>query len=183
LRNLSQQIKFGIILIGILCLTYSVKSQHQQIFIISAKEVGPTIQLTWYYHDIEEAIFSIQHLHNTKWIEVGTYSSQHTSSDTVNFITSVHSGLNKYRIRLESKISNVFEYNTDISLEPILSSQKVMDTLTFDNSCNYQIFNNCGKLLLEGKGRKIDVSDLPEGLYYLKKDGVQWEFTKIESLD
>ncbi|UII30531.1 T9SS type A sorting domain-containing protein [Fulvivirga ulvae] len=93
-----------------------------------------------------------------------------------------YTGENRYRIRYEDPEGAVIyslelDYTsteTPVTFYPLVATTK----LTFSDSTRYSITDYYGKLVKEGEGMQVDISDLSPGEYYLNIQNRKEKFVK-----
>lgn len=93
-----------------------------------------------------------------------------------------HAGNNRYRIKYLD-VSGRTYYSSEIvhesEYEPVeYYPKKVNDILSFSREVTYEIRDSSGNKVLEGKGEKVNCSNLNPGLYYISFDNRTEKFFK-----
>jgi len=143
--------------------------------------------LVWSVKDQKEKqIFSIEQYKWNRWIRIGgTASNTYTKSYQYDFSSKLHSGENKFRIKYvelngRPKISKAITFTSELEQVQVFKPKKGAKTITFSKHTDYQLYNNSGELIKEGKSDSIDLSDLELGVYYLNYDNTTGEVIKLK---
>lgn len=138
--------------------------------------------------------FVIEQFRWNKWVKVGEVKGKgvENSSDYI-FNSKPHSGKNKFRIK-QVDFSRRPRYSREIRLtrsatEVVvisnLDKQKVNSELLFatkggtETATMYEIFNGYGNLVKKGYGKKVDLTSLDKGVYFVNFDANMEQITKI----
>ena len=138
--------------------------------------------------------FIIEQFRWNKWVKVGEVKGIGTGgANAYTFKSKPHSGKNKFRIK-QVDFSRRPRYSREIRLtksstEVVVISnsdkQKVNSALLFstvsgaETETMYEIFNGFGSLVKKGYGKKVDLTGLDKGVYYVNYDAKSENFRKI----
>lgn len=130
-------------------------------------------------------IYVEQFLYNN-WVVIKELNSKPSatsnSNSTYTTTPNHHSGLNKYRIRVQEKEGNsfyskTFEYVSTLP-EVTFFPKRVSNKIYLSQAVDYEIIDGYGTPLLKGKGKEIPCESLTEGVYYLNIDNKTEKFLK-----
>jgi hypothetical protein len=135
--------------------------------------------------------FVIEQRRWNKWVKVGEVEGLGTPSvNEYSFKIAPHSGKNEIRVRQtdysgQPRVSKSVELMSDLP-EAEFGPQKTSRDVSFfikgkqDKPVEtmYEIFDQYGNIAKKGFGAKVDVSNLPKGLYFINYDNKTGEFTK-----
>jgi hypothetical protein len=127
--------------------------------------------------------YFILRLVNDQWIREKAVDSKALSSLNTYEVEILHkTGQNFYKITYLDPTGKSFESE---GLEHISRTEsvdfypkRVSDVVNFTRPVAFQILDQYGKLILEGTGGKVDVSNLERGVYYLHYDNKTDTFLK-----
>ena len=127
--------------------------------------------------------FYIEQFRWNKWIRIGTVPGLgKIDKNSYTFKVTPNSGLNKFRIRQKDYTGhdNVTRPLNFRSRAPIVtfSPKKPKDNITFSDETLYEIYDMYGVRKLHGYAKKVDVSSLSKGEYFLNLDA-RTEIIKI----
>ena len=138
--------------------------------------------------------FIIEQFRWNKWVKVGEVKGIGKSGlNSYAFKAKPHSGRNKFRIK-QVDFSRRPRYSREIRLTKssthvvVISNtdkERVDSELSFANpdgsqvATMYEIFNSFGNLVKKGFGKKVDLTSLDRGVYYVNYDAKSEKFTKI----
>lgn len=151
--------------------------------LVSAKCEAPGI-VKWVAKNEASALpFFIEQYRWNKWVKVAEVQGKGTAGENAySAPVSLHSGPNKFRIqqtdfkgpRVVGK-EIVFKSTTpEVTFFPI----KATVELNFSAETMWEIFDQFGSQVKKGKGKKIDISSLEKGPYYLNFDNKTETFIK-----
>jgi hypothetical protein len=135
--------------------------------------------------------FVIEQRRWNKWVKVGEVEGVGTPSvNEYSFKIAPHSGRNEIRVRQtdysgQPRVSKPVDFQSDLP-EAEFGPQKTSKEITFfmkgkqDKAVEtmYEIYDQYGNIAKKGFGSKVDVSNLPKGLYFINFDNKTGEFTK-----
>ncbi len=110
-----------------------------------------------------------RYLHQ-KGIKESRYTIKGYGKSLINRHQYSHKGTSREGRRVEFNI-----YFGSDGADPLGTVQR---EITLEQSYSYSIFNSYEKIVKEGQGRIIDVTSLPEGVYYLEYDNKRKKFLK-----
>jgi hypothetical protein len=123
-----------------------------------------------------ELPYKIEQFRWNKWVEVGDFEGK-GSPDKNDYdvqLTTVHSGANRFRVKQvdqRGKPRYSFEAKTTSALPEITftpgDGKKVESAINFSDVTLYEIYNAYGNIVSKGVGKRVDVSNLEKGEYYL----------------
>lgn len=132
--------------------------------------------------------FVVEQFRWNKWIKVGEVEGKGTESQNeYSFQTTPHSGQNQFRVKQvdytgKPRYSKPARYN---STSPVLTFGpiKTKDFLDFtagDAAAEtmFEIYDSYGNIVKKGYSSKVDVNNLPKGIYYLNYDNTTDKFFK-----
>ena len=123
--------------------------------------------------------FEVEHLNDAYWevLEVIEATGDYSGAGYA-FYPSLKEGANKYRVRYNfpegSRIKYLYSQELELEYYPdkIEFSPKSAKThLYFSRTSYYEIYDQGNNLVLEGKGKEADVSELRRGRYVIYFDG------------
>ena len=127
--------------------------------------------------------FVVEQFRWNKWIKVGEIEGKGVESENeYSFQTTPHSGQNQFRVKQVdytgkprySKPARHNSVSTEITFTPI----KTKDDLTFTAETMFEIYDSYGNIVKKGYSGKVDVTNLPKGIYYLNYDNKTDKFFK-----
>ena len=120
--------------------------------------------------------YIIEQFRWNKWVEVGEFEGKGNpeKNDYEIQLTTVHAGQNRFRVKqkdhrskprysIETKLNSPLP---EITFQPG-DGKKVSDAINFSDVTLYEIFNGYGNIVAKGVGKRVDVSGLDKGTYYL----------------
>lgn len=119
--------------------------------------------------------FVIEQYRWNKWVKVGEVGGKGTESvNNYEFRLTPNSGLNKVRVKQtdstnKPRYSEATEFSSktyEVSYSPV----KVKKELIFSHTTMYEVYNMYGNIVMRGYDKKIDVSALKKGKYYINYD-------------
>ncbi|MCB0397560.1 MAG: hypothetical protein KDD36_12970 [Flavobacteriales bacterium] len=128
----------------------------------------------------------LQQFRWNRWIN--TDSCRVAGKDTVTFTSTLplHSGVNMFRlIYKQTEASNpeditelgAFSFSNP-TIKKVTMICKPIHPIVFSDTTQFELYHTSGKITRKGRGRQCDISDLPEGLYYVNFDNQTGEFLK-----
>lgn len=138
--------------------------------------------------------FIIEQKRWNKWVKVGEVKGKGTDgANSYSFQTKPHSGKNIYRIKQidysrRPKYSKEFRLNNSNTEEVVVSNADVNELTSSLNFATisgqevetmYEIFNMYGNIVKKGYGKKVDISGLEKGSYYVNFDNKTIEIKKV----
>ncbi|HON17999.1 MAG TPA: hypothetical protein PK990_02405 [Salinivirgaceae bacterium] len=119
--------------------------------------------------------YVIEQFRWNKWIPIGQIEGKgEYTQNSYSYPITFHSGLNRFRVR-QTNFNGDKRYSREASFRstiPPVTFQfpKNSNEIIFSAETDYEIWNTQGKLLLKGRGQKIDISSLSKGDYFLNFD-------------
>ena len=120
--------------------------------------------------------YVIEQFRWNKWVEVGEFEGK-GSPEKNNYevqLTTVHSGQNRFRVKQKdhrSKPRYSFETKLNSPLPEVTfqpgDGKKASDAINFSASTLYEIYNAYGNIVAKGVSKRVDVTGLEKGVYYL----------------
>lgn len=120
--------------------------------------------------------YTIEQFRWNKWVEVGEFEGK-GNPEKNNYeiqLTTVHSGPNRFRVKQKdhrSKPRYSFETKINSPLPEVTfqpgDGKKADDAINFSASTLYEIYNGYGNIVAKGVDKRVDVSGLEKGVYYL----------------
>lgn len=123
--------------------------------------------------------YTIEQFRWNKWVEVGEFEGKGSpeKNEYEVQLTTVHSGANRFRVKQtdhRSKPRYSFEAKLNSPLPEVTfqpgDGKKVEDAINFSDNTLYEIYNAYGNIVAKGVGKRVDVSGLEKGTYYLNYD-------------
>lgn len=120
--------------------------------------------------------YTIEQFRWSKWVEVGEYEGKGDPEKNVYEVqlTTVHTGQNRFRVKQKdhrSKPRYSFETKINSPLPEITfqpgNNKKASDAINFSQATLYEIYNAYGNIVAKGVSKRVDVSGLEKGIYYL----------------
>lgn len=120
--------------------------------------------------------YVIEQFRWNKWVEVGEFEGKGSpeKNDYEVQLTTVHSGRNRFRVKQKdhrSKPRYSFEAKINSPLPEVTfepgDGKKASDAINFSSSTLYEIYNAYGNIVAKGVAKRVDVSGLEKGIYYL----------------
>lgn len=125
-----------------------------------------------------------------KWVKVGEVEGSGTiNTNEYSFKITPHSGKNQLRIKQtdytgQPRISKPVEFVSDVTesdFAPLKTSKEINFISRLDGKATetmYEVYDQYGNIVKKGFGSKVDVSNLPKGIYFINFDNKMGEFTK-----
>jgi hypothetical protein len=120
--------------------------------------------------------YIIEQFRWNKWVEVGEFEGKgNPEKNTYEVqLTTIHSGANRFRVKqkdhrskprysFESKLNSPLP---DITFQPG-DGKKAPEAINFSDVTLYEIYNGYGNIVAKGVSKRVDVSGLEKGVYYL----------------
>jgi hypothetical protein len=129
--------------------------------------------------------FFVEQYVNTTWVIVKElHGKESPLLNNYDAISTHHSGLNKYRVKyLENDgqvfYSSVMEFTSE--LPPLeIYPKRVSDKVYFNPSreADFEVLDAYGNVVRKGKGKDINMEDLPSGVYYINLDNKTYKIFK-----
>lgn len=123
--------------------------------------------------------YKIEQFRWNKWVEVGEFDGKGSaeSNDYTVQLTTLHNGANRFRVKQmdhRGKPRYSFETKTNTVLPEVTfqpgDGKKVDAAINFSESTLYEIYNAYGNIVDKGMGKRVDVTKLEKGEYYLNYD-------------
>ena len=132
--------------------------------------------LTWSTkNEAGKLTFIVQQFRWNKWVTIGEVDGKGTSSlHKYRFQSSPHSGENKLRVKQTgtsgkprySKSAKYISKSPEISFEQDDEAKKII----FSGKTLFEMYDSVGNILKKGYTKKINITDLKKGLFYLNYD-------------
>lgn len=141
-----------------------------------------TKMLEWSAADLDaECTYRLEQLLYGKWITIKKLGKP-SEMIAENFLPVMITGMNMFRIVQSAPSGNELA-STIIKLKSpnlkvLLLTDRVKDAIEFTAVTHYELYDNNGAFLKRGTAKKIDVSDLPKGTYWVNFDGKEAIVTK-----
>ncbi|MEO6903877.1 MAG: hypothetical protein ABI315_12125 [Bacteroidia bacterium] len=125
--------------------------------------------------------FIVEQFRWNKWVKVGEINGKgELEGGVYSFQTTAHSGENRFRLKQigyggVAKLSNDLT-NISILLQPTYALTKNGDAIQFSSETQFEIYDSFGNVLKQGFDKRIDISNLSKGNYYLCYDNVITDF-------
>lgn len=138
--------------------------------------------LTWSPKEMnEENNYELEQLLYGKWIKIKNLGSP-SEMISDNYLPVLLSGMNYFRIKQIDK-NNVTLFSSIVSIKSpnrhiLLVSDKVKEAIEFTDVTHYELYDDNGFFLKRGTAKKINVTDLNKGNYWLNFDGKEIRITK-----
>ena len=153
-------------------------------FEIISMEVDKNVLLKWTTQNENGALpFIVEQFKWNKWIPVGEVQGV-GSSDNNEYSYQIipHSGENQFRVKqmgymTQPKYSKPVKYYATAPQITCTSSKK-LDEIFFSGETMYEVYDYYGTIIKKGYGKKLSVSNIPKGDYYLCYDNSTMEFKK-----
>ncbi len=120
--------------------------------------------------------YVIEQFRWNKWVEVGEFEGKgNPEKNTYEIqLTTVHTGANRFRVKqvdqrgkprysVETKLNSTIPETTFTPGD----GKKVEDAINFSDVTLYEIYNGYGNIVSKGVSKRVDVSKLEKGVYYL----------------
>lgn len=120
--------------------------------------------------------YVIEQFRWNKWVEVGEFEGKgNPEKNTYEVqLTTVHNGQNRFRLKqkdhrskprysFESKLNSPLP---DVTFQPG-DGKKASDAINFSDITLYEIYNGYGNIVSKGVSKRVDVSGMEKGVYYL----------------
>lgn len=110
-----------------------------------------------------------------KWIPIGQVEGKgDPNQNTYSFPITLHSGPIRLRVR-QTNFDGEKRYSREATvrspLPPVTyEPKKIVNSITFSNETDYEIWDMKGNRLLQGRGKTVDLTSLPKGDYFLNYD-------------
>ncbi len=120
--------------------------------------------------------YIIEQFRWNKWVEVGEFEGKGNpeKNEYEVQLSTVHSGQNRFRVKQKdhrSKPRYSFESKLNSPLPEITfqpgDGKKATDAINFSDVTLYEIYNGYGNIVAKGVSKRVDVSGLDKGEYYL----------------
>ncbi len=128
--------------------------------------------------------FVIEQYRWKRWVQVGEVPvCDSLSAGSYEFSVKPHYGSNKFRIvkingQNEEVVSREKQFSSYDQPKVEMKDKKVEDMLVFTRVTMYEIYDRDWKLLMQGRDRYVDVSDLPKGKYKINYGNTSGTFKK-----
>ncbi|MFC2175718.1 hypothetical protein ACFLR1_01940 [Bacteroidota bacterium] len=120
--------------------------------------------------------YTIEQFRWNKWVNVGEFEGKGSPEKNAYEIqlTTIHNGQNRFRLKqidhrgkprysFETKVTSPI---ADVSFTPG-DGKRVSDAINFSDATLYEIYNAYGNIVAKGVAKRVDVSGLDKGTYYL----------------
>jgi hypothetical protein len=130
--------------------------------------------------------YTIEQYRWKKWQNIGTVQGTgKTGENNYSYNVSFHTGVNQFRVR-QTDYSEKPRYSPEVTYRNLAApvtfmpgdGKKAGNEITFSESTKYEIYDYYGKPILKGEGKKIDISKLKAGNYFLNYDNQSASFIK-----
>lgn len=120
--------------------------------------------------------YVIEQFRWSKWVEVGEFEGKGSpeKNDYEIQLTTVHNGQNRFRVKQKdyrSKPRYSFETKINSPLPEVTfqpgDGKKASDAINFSASTLYEIYNAYGNIVAKGVAKRVDVTGMEKGVYYL----------------
>lgn len=120
--------------------------------------------------------YVIEQFRWNKWVEVGEFEGKGNpeKNEYEVQLTTIHSGQNRFRVKQKdhrAKPRYSFEAKVNSPIPEVTfqpgDGKKVDDAINFSDNTLYEIYNGYGNIVAKGVGKRVDVSGLEKGVYYL----------------
>jgi len=120
--------------------------------------------------------YKIEQFRWNKWVEVGEFDGKGSpeKNEYKVQLTTIHSGQNRFRVKQVDQRGQPrysFEAKTTATLPDITfdpgDGKKATDFINFSDNTLYEIYNAYGNIVSKGVSKRVDVSKLDKGTYYL----------------
>jgi hypothetical protein len=120
--------------------------------------------------------YIIEQFRWNKWVEVGEFEGKGSPEKNTYEIqlTTIHNGQNRFRVKQKdhrSKPRYSFETKLNSPLPEVTftpgDGKSAKDAINFSESTLYEVYNAYGNIVAKGVGKRIDVTGLEKGTYYL----------------
>ena len=120
--------------------------------------------------------YVIEQFRWNKWVEVGEFEGKGSpeKNDYEIQLTTVHNGQNRFRVKQKdyrSKPRYSFETKINSPLPEVTfqpgDGKKASDAINFSASTLYEIYNAYGNIVAKGVAKRVDVTGMEKGVYYL----------------
>ena len=127
--------------------------------------------------------FQVEQFKWNKWVAVDAVDGKGGAAEKSYTVKAdYHSGINRFRIlQADVKGSRVAPKEViykSLSKPVSFSPEKPSKELVFSAETSYEIYDEFGKLIVKGRGNKVDVSTFKKGPYYLNYDNETKPFYK-----
>ncbi len=128
--------------------------------------------------------FIIQQYRWNKWVRVGEVQGKgNPKKHTYKFKFNPHSGENKFRVIQEDYTGKVnpsksVSFRNTEGEELQFSPKKVKKEIIFTGETKFEIYDQYGNVVKKGYGKKVNVKNLKDGVYYLSYDNKTEKFIK-----
>lgn len=127
--------------------------------------------------------FIVEQYRWNKWVKIGELEGKGTPGlNSYSLKATPHSGENKFRVK-QIDYTKKPRYSDEVKLRSMtppvsLESKKITDNITFTMETMYEIYDYYGNIVLKGKGKEVNVANLPKGKYFLNFDNSTEQITK-----
>ncbi|MBL4585746.1 MAG: hypothetical protein JKX84_01610, partial [Flavobacteriales bacterium] len=120
--------------------------------------------------------YTIEQFRWSKWVEVGEFEGKGDPEKNVYEIqlTTIHNGQNRFRVKQKdhrSKPRYSFETKINSPLPEVTfqpgNGKKAAEATNFSVATLYEIYNAYGNIVAKGVSKRVDVSGMEKGTYYL----------------
>jgi hypothetical protein len=130
--------------------------------------------------------FTVEQFKWEKWVKVSTVNGVGTpGKNSYSCPVELHTGTNKFRVKQVdfSKKSRLSPEATFRNLAAPVTFQpgdgkRAIDDITFSAETSYEIYDYYGKLMMKGRGNKVNILKLDKGQYFINYDNVTQTFLK-----
>ncbi|MDX9749733.1 MAG: hypothetical protein RBT71_01450 [Flavobacteriales bacterium] len=154
-------------------------------FEVVKQSIGSDGTYTWTTtNEIGSLPFIVEQKRWNKWVKAGEVAGKGTPGEnTYAFQVTPHSGENTFRVK-QVDLDRKARYSeavtiTDNSVAPVTwGPAKPKSEITFSGRTMFEIYDEYGNIVKRGTADRVDVSNLPRGLYYLNYDNKTGETFK-----
>ncbi|MCS6794347.1 MAG: hypothetical protein NZ516_00155 [Raineya sp.] len=129
------------------------------------------------------SVYYVERMVNNNWTNVTTIQAQNPQiTNTYTYPITHNVGLNKYRIKHQERsgqitYSDILDYSFTQGMVKFYP-RNVSNKIYFTADVSYEISNNKKEVVKKGKGKEVDVSNLPRGVYFISFDNRTEQFLK-----
>lgn len=140
-------------------------------------------RLTWTsVNEPKKVKYQIEHFVWQKWTIVGEIKGEGKDTNYYECKIEPFMFLNKVRIKVVAKgeeewVTPVMKFYSEIT-QTSVPRWFVKDELLLPAQVNYAIFDSLNHKLIEGEGKKVDVSNLEQGTYFVHFEDIIQKFVK-----
>jgi hypothetical protein len=130
--------------------------------------------------------YTVEQYRWKKWQNVGTVGGKgNLGENNYSIAVSLHTGVNQFRVK-QTDYTNKPRYSPEVTFRNLAApitfqpgdGNKTSGVVTFSDKTKYEIYDYYGSPVLKGEDKKIDVSKLKPGNYFLNYDNQTASFVK-----